>query len=122
MDDSRLTGAKEGVQTMLFYYLLALQGNVKDPKQVIATELGHMIDLSEEQIQYVQSHISTQSRLVKSLSSSVQLLENMEKTGKLDLESVSIIKDTLNVMIKEINDVVEKFVVVSDNEDETSDE
>lgn len=120
MDDSRLTGAKEGVQTMLFYYLLALQGNVKDPKQVIATELGHMIDLSEEQIQYVQSHISTQSRLVKSLSSSVQLLENMEKTGKLDLESVSIIKDTLNVMIKEINDVVEKFVVVSDNEDETS--
>ena len=53
MDDSRLTGAKEGVQTMLFYYLLALQGNVKDPKQVIATELGHMIDLSEEQIQYV---------------------------------------------------------------------
>ena len=64
MDDSRLTGAKEGVQTMLFYYLLALQGNVKDPKQVIATELGHMIDLSEEQIQYVQSHISTEGKLV----------------------------------------------------------
>ena len=114
MDDSRLTGAKEGVQTMLFYYLLALQGNVKDPKQVIATELGHMIDLSEEQIQYVQSHISTEGKLVKSLSSSIQLLENMEKTGKLDLESISIVKNTLQIMTKEINKVVEQFVIVED--------
>ena len=116
MDDSRLTGAKEGVQTMLFYYLLALQGNVKDPKQVIATELGHMIDLSEERIQYVQSHISTEGKLVESLSSSIQLLENMEKTGKLDLESVSIVKNTLQIMTKEINKVVEQFVVIEDAE------
>lgn len=114
MDNSRLSGAKEGVQTMLFYYLLALQETVKDPKQVIATELGHMIDLSEEQIQYVQSHISTNGILVESLSSSIQLLENMEKTGKLDLESISIVKDTLSIMVKEINKVVEQFVIIKD--------
>lgn len=114
-NNNKIFGAKEGVQTMLFYYLLALQGNVEDPKQVIATELGHMINLSEEQIQYVQSHISTNGKLVKSLSYSIQLLENMEKTGKLDLESISIIKNTLNVMVEEINKVVEKFIIIRDD-------
>ena len=114
MEDNKMSGAKNGLQTMLFYYLYSLIGNVEDPKQYIATEIGKMIDLSEEQIQYVQSHISTEGKLVESLSSSIQLLENMEKTGKLDLESVSIVKNTLQIMTKEINKVVEQFVVIED--------
>ena len=40
----------------------------------------------------------------------------MEKTGKLDLESVSIVKNTLQIMAKEINKVVEQFVVIKDDE------
>ena len=116
MEDNKMSGAKNGLQTMLFYYLYSLIGNVEDPKQHIATEISKMIDLSEEQIQYVQSHISTEGKLVESLSSSIQLLENMEKTGKLDLESISIVKNTLQIMTKEINKVVEQFVIVEDVE------
>ena len=107
MNDSRLTGAKEGVQTMLFYYLLALQGNVKDPKQVIATELGHMIDLSEEQIQYVEMNIANDNKLLENLSSSINLLDNIEKTGKLDMESIKIVKGILEIMKNQCKEILD---------------
>ena len=45
MEDNKMSGAKNGLQTMLFYYLYSLIGNVEDPKQYIATEIGKMIDL-----------------------------------------------------------------------------
>lgn len=120
-NNSKEFGAKEGAQTMLFYYLLALQqSEVKDPKQVIATELGKMIDLSEKQLQYVKSYLSTEGQLLESLSYSIQLLESIEKTGKLDLESISIVKQTLDIMYEEASDAVNKYVKFAPKEDDNN--
>ena len=96
--DSKILGAKQGVQTMMYYYLSALIGTTEDPKQYIATELGKMIDLSEEQIQYVKMNVANDNKMLDNLSSSIALLESMEKTGKLDLESVGIVKQILEIM------------------------
>lgn len=98
MIDSKISGAKHSVQTMMFYYLSSLIGIVEDPKQYIATELGKMIDLSEEQIQYVKMNIANDNKILDNLSSSIALLENIEKTGKLDLESIDIVKKILSIM------------------------
>ena len=82
MEDNKMSGAKNGLQTMLFYYLYSLIGNVEDPKQYIATEMGKMIDLSEEQIQYVEMNIANDNKLLENLSSSIRLLDNIEKTNR----------------------------------------
>lgn len=98
MEDNKINGAKNGVQTMLFYYLSSLIGTVEDPKQYIATEMGKMIDLSEEQIQYVKMDIANENKLIENLSSAISLLENMEKTGKPDFESIKIVRSILEIM------------------------
>ena len=63
MEDNKISGAKNALQTMLFYYLYSLIDNVEDPKQYIATELGKMINLSEEHIQYVKLDVATKEIL-----------------------------------------------------------
>lgn len=105
--DSKTSGAKQGVQNMLFYYVSALlDSGVKDPKQRIATEIGEMIDLAEDQVLYVESHIRNDNKLVDNLSSSIALLEGMEKTGKIDLESIRIVKGVLEIMHKQCIDTL----------------
>ena len=102
-----MSGAKNGLQTMLFYYLYSLIGNVKDPKQYIATEMGKMIDLSEEQIQYVEMNIANDNKLLENLSSSIRLLDNIEKTGKLDMESIKIVKSILEIMENQCKEILD---------------
>lgn len=110
--DSKITGAKQGVQNMLFYYISALMDNgVKDPKQHIATEIGQMIDLSEDQVLYVETHLRNDNKLVDNLSSSIALLQNMEKTGKLDLESIKIVKGVLEIMHTQCTDILNQVGV-----------
>lgn len=110
--DSRITGAKHSVQTMMFYYLSALIGTVEDPKQHIATEMGKMIDLSEEQIQYVKMNVANDNKMLDNLSSSISLLENMEKTGQLDLESIGIVKGILEIMKGQCEKTLEEYVEI----------
>lgn len=98
MEDNKISGSKAGAQTMLFYYLYSLMGKVKDPKQVVATELGKMIDLSEEQINYVQLNLSMENTLLANLESSISLLKVMKTTGKLDIESLQIVISMLDLM------------------------
>ena len=107
MEDNKMSGAKNGLQTMLFYYLYSLIGNVKDPKQYIATEMGKMIDLSEEQIQYVEMNIANDNKLLENLSSSIRLLDNIEKTGKLDMESIKIVKSILEIMENQCKEILD---------------
>lgn len=117
--NSKVTGAKQGVQNMLFYYISALMDSgVQDVKQYVASEISSMIDLSEEQATYVKSHILNDNKVVDNLSSSIALLDNMEKTGKLDLESIRIVKGILNIMEKQYKDAIYNFV--EDNEDDTN--
>lgn len=110
MDNGRLKGAKQGLQTMLFYYLSALIPLVKDPKQCIATDIGKMIDLSEEQVAYVKMTIATQNKVITSLSSSIELLEVMEKTQKLDVESLGIVKGVLNTLKDECSKALNQYM------------
>lgn len=107
MEDNKMSGAKNGLQTMLFYYLYSLIGNVEDPKQYIATEMGKMIDLSEEQIQYVEMNIANDNKLLENLSSSIRLLDNIEKTGKLDIESIKIVKGILEIMENQCKEILD---------------
>lgn len=107
MEDNKMSGAKNGLQTMLFYYLYSLIGNVEDPKQHIATEISKMIDLSEEQIQYVEMNIANDNKLLENLSSSICLLDNIEKTGKLDMESIKIVKGILEIMKNQCKEILD---------------
>ena len=119
MESNKISGAKHGVQTMMFYYLSSQIGSVEDPKQHIATELGKMINLSEEQIQYVRMQVANENKMLVNLSSSIALLENMEKTGKLDLESIGIVKGILTIMQEQCQKALTEY---TDTEDEESDE
>ena len=110
MEGSKISGAKHGVQTMLYYYLSSLIGTTPDPKQVIATELGAMIDLSEEQIQYVKMSIAHDNKMLENLSSCVALLSNIEKTGELDLQSIGIVRKILEVMQSQCKIALDEYI------------
>ena len=108
MEDGKILGAKNGVQNMLFYYLTSLMDNgVKDPKQHIATEIGKMIDLSEEQVLYVKANMALENKILESLLSAIQLLENMETSNKIDIESIRIVIGLLTA-IKDSYDKISK--------------
>ena len=116
MEDNKISGAKNGLQTMLFYYLYSLIGNVKDPKQYIATELGKMINLSEEQIQYVKLNVANDNKLLDNLSSSIDLLDNIEKTGKLDIQSIKIVKGILEIIKSQSEDILKDMEEIDNGE------
>ena len=108
---------------MMYYYLSALIGSVEDPKQYIATELGKMIDLSEEQIQYVKLNVANDNKMLDNLSSSIALLESMEKAEKLDLESVRIVKQILEIMKEQCEQTLKEYTemvgdIDGDNDDD----
>lgn len=112
--DGKISGAKNSVQTMMFYYLSSLIGVVEDPKQYIATEMGKMIDLSEEQIQYVKMSISSDCKILDNLSSSIALLENIEKTGELDLESIGIVKNILRIIKNQCEKTLKEYTEITE--------
>lgn len=118
MEDNKISGARQGVQTMMFYYFSSLVGVVEDPKQYIATEIGKMIDLSEEQVQYVKTSIANGNKITDNLSSSIALLENMEKTGKLDLESIGIVKGILTIMKDQCVKSLAEYTEIEDDDHE----
>lgn len=96
MDDNK---AKIAVVDMLFYYIYSLiKEGVADPKQVLATELPEIIQLSEEQIQYVKINTLQGDKLIENLDSSIGLLSSMEESKVLDLDSIKIVKSILNIM------------------------
>ena len=116
MEHNKISGAKNGLQTMLFYYLYSLIGNVKDPKQYIATELGKMINLSEEQIQYIKLNVANDNKLLDNLSSSIDLLDNIEKTGKLDIQSIKIVKGILEIIKSQSEDILKDMEEIDNGE------
>ena len=93
----KTSGAKQAVQNMLFYYLTTLLDE-KDPKQIMASELGAMIDLSEDQVNYVKLQLSAKNKVLDNLETCVQLLENMVKTEKIDIDALKIVIQVLSLM------------------------
>ena len=118
MSDSKENGAKIGVQNMLYYYLSSIIETVEDPKQFIASEMGAMIDLSEEQIQYVKMNTSSNNKMLENLSSSIDLLVNIEKTKTLDLESIAIVRQILELMKKQCEDSLRKHTTLLEEEED----
>lgn len=116
MEDNKVLNAQQAVQTMLCYYLTSLIPNVDDPKQYIATKLGEMINFSEDQIRYVQMNVHRDGKLKENLSSSIQLLESIEKTGVLDLESIKIVRQVLQILLEDCNTALDTFGVIEDGQ------
>lgn len=109
---SRLEASKGAVQNMLFYYITTLMDcGVADPKQKIASEICEMIDLSAEQAAFVKSNIALNSKILEGLLSSISLLEEMEKAGQIDKESINIVISLLSA----IRDSYDKWKESGDN-------
>lgn len=109
MEDDRLSGARNGVETMLFYMFIEAFDKYEDPKQYIATEMVKMIELSEEQAMYVKSAIATDNKVFESLSSSIELLKNMRKQNTIDIDSMNIVIDILSNIYTRFKDALKKF-------------
>ena len=112
MEDDRLSGARNGVETMLFYMFIEAFDKYEDPKQYIATEMVKMIELSEEQAMYVKSAIATDNKVFESLSSSIELLKNMRKQNNIVIDILSNIytrfKDALKKFHPSEEDIVDE--------------
>lgn len=98
MENNKAFGAKQAVQNMLFYYLSSLMEISDDPKQIIASEIGAMINLSEEQIEYVKLSLASDNKVISNFNLCIQLLDNMKDKESFDLESINIIKNILSLM------------------------
>lgn len=102
------SGAKEGVKNMLYYYIDSLIGEgIEDPKEYIAKEIGDMINLSYEQVQYINSTLSDSISLSDNVEMCIKLLISMEKKKELDLESIVIVRKTLEIINQKLNDTKE---------------
>ena len=100
--NEEVKGSESAVRKMLLYYVSALQSvGVEDVKQYIATRIGEMISLSEEQVQFILANFNKENKLIENLDNSIQLLEKMRKEKKLDLESLDIVIQVLNLIMKD---------------------
>lgn len=91
LNDPKVMGAKLGVETMLFYYMSALSGKVKDIKQYMANRMPAMIDLTEEQATYVAASTTDANTVLASLDTSMQLLKGVSESEKPDPEAISLV-------------------------------
>ena len=91
--------SKDAVVDVLFYYIYSLlKQGVEDPLQVISTELPEMIHASKEQIEYIKINTLEKNKLVDNLDSSIGLLNSIEESKTLDLDSIRIVKNILEIM------------------------
>ena len=100
---------KNAVVDMLFYYIHSLiKQGVEDPLQVISTEIPEMIHASMEQIEYIKINTLQNNKLVENLDSSIELLNSMEESKSLDLESLKIVKGILEIIRNDANTSLQK--------------
>lgn len=90
-----ISAQRSAVVDMLYYYIYELISNgVKDPLQVVATELPKMINCSAEQIEYVELNLN-KNNISERLETSITLLKLMEDSNKLDKEGIVLVVKTL---------------------------
>lgn len=100
-----LKAPKSALQTMLiYYYQTLLKSGVKDPRQVIATELPKMINLSKEQSEYIYEHIDDNTLTTKEIIDSLIAIllphtkDNItlnKKDATLMINNLKILKDNI---------------------------
>lgn len=104
-----MNSSKNAIIDMLFYYIHSLiKQGVKDPLQVVSTELPEMIHASIEQIEYIKMNTLQNNKLVENLDSSIELLSSIEESKTLDLESIKIVKGILKIMRDNANESLQK--------------
>lgn len=95
----KVRGAKIATQNMLMYYYQALvEEGHPDPKREMATELPKMIQLSQEQAQYVQAEIAagnSDMSIKELLQHMIVLLKEMEQSQTFLSDNVEMVKRTL---------------------------
>lgn len=100
-------GAEDAVRKMLLYYASALHNiGVEDVRQYIATKISSMIDLSEEQYQFILTNLNSENNIIESLENSVKLLKSIEDKKELDIDSIKIVRQFLEVILKDYNESV----------------
>ena len=103
-----VASSENAVRKMLFYYASSLTDlGVEDVRQYIATKLPEMIDLSKEQSDFVYMNVSKNNKIYDNLNNSIKLLTQMEKTKKIDLDSIKIIKQVLTLIVDDMKEFVE---------------
>lgn len=104
--NNEVKGAEVAVNKMLLYYISALQTvGVEDVKQYIATRISEMIQLSEEQCNFIKANFTHDNKLIENMKNSVQLLQNMEDKKELDLDSIKIVKQIIELIIKDYDEL-----------------
>jgi uncharacterized protein YeeX (DUF496 family) len=122
MSDNIISSSQKAVEDMLFYYYYSLvRSKCPDPKQVIATELPKMINLTEDQMNYIKINCLQENKLLENLDSSIGLLSSMEGSKVLDMESIRIVKGILTVMKEQCKQTFDDFILESISQS-TSDE
>jgi hypothetical protein len=102
--------SRKAVENMMFYYLFGLiRSGEQDPKQVIATEVAKMVNLTEEQLDYIKINTEEHNNLLENLDCSIELLSNIEQSKKLDLESIKIVKGILTAMREHAKEPLSKY-------------
>ena len=103
--EQEVKGAESAVSKMLLYYVSALQSvGVDDVKQYIATQIGKMICLSEEQCIFITENLKQDGKLFENIDNSIKLLKQIEEKQELDLDSIKIVRQILELILKECNE------------------
>lgn len=100
--NEEVKGSENAVCKMLMYYISALQtAGVEDVKQYVASRIGDLISLSEEQCQFVMANFYKDNKIVENLKNSMKLLNAMKEKNQLDMESLDIVIKVLNLILKD---------------------
>ena len=110
LNDSKVMGAKMGVETMLYYYMAALSGKVKDIKQYMANRLPAMIDLTEEQSTYVAASMTDCNTVLTSLDTSMRLLQNTIDSDNFDKDSIQLVIKILQNLYDECESALRTYL------------
>ena len=109
--DNKLDGARSNLKTMLYYYIVALvEAGDPDPKETICKQIADMVGLAEDQIAFVEDKLKSRTTMDQQLECAVELLQAIEKSNKLDMESVRIVKKLIQSIRASYKEAISKFI------------
>ena len=86
-----------------------MEAGDQDPKETIASQIADMIGLSEDQVAFVKDKMTQRTTLEQQLECAIELLHAIEKSKKLDIESVRIVRKLLASILDSYKEAIRKF-------------
>ena len=101
----QVESARKATIDMLFYMIAALvEDGDEDPKQTVATDLGKMISLSEDQVRFVLAHINDGSHYLKDIKDAISLIESGDKKSiDIAIKFLKAVCETGESALKRVN-------------------